>query len=47
MPMADIDRDTEGFTEIEQGFLEQSNSTSLTEMTSLIVPCVTLRPTKK
>jgi len=36
MPMADIDRDTEGFTEIEQGFLEQSNSTSLTEMTSLI-----------
>tara|TARA_Y100001968_G_scaffold196412_1_gene180193 strand:- start:1809 stop:2648 length:840 start_codon:yes stop_codon:yes gene_type:complete len=36
MPMADIDRETEGFTEIEQGFLEQSNSTSLTEMTSLI-----------
>jgi len=36
MPMAGIDRETEGFTEIEQGFLEQSNSTSLTEMTSLI-----------
>jgi flagellar basal body rod protein FlgG len=36
MPMADVDRDAEGFTEIEQGFLEQSNSTSLTEMTSLI-----------
>ena len=36
IPMADIDRDNEGFTEIEQGFLEQSNSTSLTEMTSLI-----------
>lgn len=36
MTMADIDRDAEGFTEIEQGFLEQSNSTSLTEMTSLI-----------
>lgn len=36
VPMADIDRDAEGFTEIEQGFLEQSNSTSLTEMTSLI-----------
>ena len=35
-PMAGLDRDDPGFTEIEQGFLEQANSSSLSEMTSLI-----------
>lgn len=35
-PMGNIERNAKGFTEVEQGFLEQSNSTSLTEMTSLI-----------
>ena len=35
-PMAGVERDAQGYTEIEHEFLEQSNSTSLTEMTSLI-----------
>ena len=35
-PVGDLERNAKGFTEVEQGFLEQSNSTSLTEMTSLI-----------